>query len=207
MGRSYDDLFTFVMEADDDIPAFDADAAAADMPADDTAAPPADDTGNGSDTDLPPEPTDDGDTFNFDMDGEEGGDNNDTTDEAGGEEDTEADDDSSNELGTRTNDILNERLYNRLTERNAEIENTVEGIEKVLVALPYEYVKELDRPLNQLKTALAKGQSYAIDKFINAEYGVNALFFEKLNSCYILIEDTIDGILKKATKATDKQKQ
>lgn len=207
MGRSYDDLFTFIQEAGedgiDDIPDFD--PGDTDMPTEDAqAAPPADDIGNnGSDTDLPPEMNDGGDdTFNFNMDGDEGGDNNDTTDEAGGEDATE-DDATENELGTRTNDILNERLYRRLTERNGEIENTIEQIQAVLVALPYNTVKDIDRPLNQLKTALAKGQSYAIDNFINAEYGVNLLFFEKLNSCYILIEDTIDGILKKASKTED----
>lgn len=208
MGRSYDDLFTFIQEAGEE----DMDAIAdfdpgADMSTDDQAAPPADDTGNnGSDTDLPPEMNDGGDdTFNFNMNDEDGGDNNDTTDEAGGDENTAEEDETDTELGTRTNDILNERLYHRLTDRNSEIENTIEQIQTVLVALPYNTVKEIDRPLNQLKQALAKGQNYAIDKFINAEYGVNLLFFEKLNSCYILIEDTIDGILKKASNAKDTQ--
>lgn len=209
MGRSYDDLFTFIQEAGEE----DMDAIAdfdpgADMSADAQAAPPADDAGNnGSDTDLPPEMNDGGDdTFNFNMNDEgDGGDNNDTTDEAGGDEDTAEEDETDNELGTRTNDILNERLYHRLTDRNTEIESTIEQIQAVLVALPYNTVKEIDRPLNQLKQALAKGQTYAIDKFINAEYGVNLLFFEKLNSCYILIEDTIDGILKKASNAKDNQ--
>ena len=85
-----------------------------------------------------------------------------------------------------------------MTDRNTEIENTLDQIQRVIPVLPYEIVQELDKPLDQLKTALSKGQSYAIDKFINAEYGENLLFFEKLNSAYILIEDKIDKIIKKA---------
>ena len=103
-------------------------------------------------------------------------------------------------IGEKTNAILNERLYHTLNDRNAGVEATLEQIQAVIPILPYEVVKELDKPLDQLKTALSKGQSYAIDKFLNAEYGENLLFFEKLNSLYVLIEDKIDRIIKKAKK-------
>lgn len=198
MDSPYNDLFTFIMEADDDIPDFDPgpmdDSPSDDVP--DQTSPP-DDAGSGSNTDTPPEMADDsGDDFSFDS-GSEGGDENETADEG----DTNDEDNAEGEkLGEKTNDILNERLYRKLTERNAEIENILEQISKVLVALPYETAKAVDEPLNQLKTALAKGQEYAIDNFIHAEYGENLLFYEKLNSLYILIEDKIDKILKKAEK-------
>lgn len=203
-GRSeeYSDLFTFIMEADDDIPAFDPgpmDATPApegDAIPDQTAPP--DNADSGSD-DMPPEMNDAGDegfdNFNADDMGE-GGDENETA----GEDEADDDEAGSDKLGEKTNDILNARLYEKIIERNGEIETLIEQITRVLVALPYETTKEIDKPINQLKTALARGQQYAIDEFVHAEYGVNLLFYEKLNSVYILLEDKIDKILKKANK-------
>lgn len=194
MSGSYADLFTFVMEADE-IPDFDpgADADSADVP---TEEPPAETTQSADDT--PPEmsETDDSMDFNSDDMGEE----NTSADDGGDEAQADDDNTEGEDIGVKTNNIMNERLYRKLTNRNNKIESLTEQITRVMSVLPYSAVTELDKPLNQLKTALLKGQSYAIDNFINAEYGANLLFFEKLNSAYVIIEDTIDRILKKYAK-------
>lgn len=196
MSKSYSDLFTFIMEADDDtIPDFDTGDLSAETPGEDaSAAPPANDQ-PASDDAVPPPAADDGSSFDdFNADAEDEG----TADENG--ESTTADEDNNEgkKIGQKTNDILNERLYRKLNERNKTVEDLIEQIQNVFVVLPYETVNELDKPLNQLKTALSKGQSYAIDSFIKADYGENLLFYEKLNSAYVLIENSIDKILKKA---------
>jgi hypothetical protein len=150
---------------------------------------------------MPPEMnTTNDDDFGFNPEGEntetDMGDMSDTN-----EEEQDPDDNKEGEnIGEKTNAIFNQRLYEQLTSRNTSVENTLEQLQGVIPVLPYETVQELDKPLNQLKTALAKGQSYAIDKFINAEYGENLLFYEKLNSVYTLIEDKIDHIIKRFKK-------
>lgn len=201
MSKSYSDLFTFIMEADDDtIPDFDTGDLSAETPGEDaSAAPPANDQ-PASDDAVPPPAADDGSSFgDFNADVEDEG----TADENG--ESTTADEDNNDgkKIGQKTNDILNERLYRKLNERNKTVEDLIEQIQNVFVVLPYETVNELDKPLNQLKTALSKGQSYAIDSFIKADYGENLLFYEKLNSAYVLIENSIDKILKKAKNGKD----
>ena len=202
MVGSNPDLFTFIMEADDDIPIPDFDAG--DTPdeggGEEPAAQEAPLTNNetGSDT-LPPDLGNENDDFNFDPNagGEEG---NESADEGSGEDTTADQDDSARSVGEKANAILNEKLYRVLTERNAEIESHIKQIQQVLSVLPYEVVEDIDKPINQLKTALSKGQSYAIDKFVSAEYGTNLTFYEKLNALYILLEDEIDKRIKKVTK-------
>ena len=199
MSKRYDNLFTFIMEADD-IPDFEFDPGdtggdalpnATGDASPDTPAPASDGP--------PPEMAEMNDDFNFNPEGEDTG--NDMGDMGNSENEENPDDNKEGEnIGEKTNAILNQRLYETLNKRNTEVENTLEQIQSVIPILSYEIVKELDKPLNQLKTALSKGQAYAIDKFLNAEYGENLLFFEKLNSAYILIEDKIDKIIKKAQK-------
>lgn len=198
MSKKYDNLFTYIMEAEgDEIPDFEfdpgdtgGDATISDATGD--ASPDSPEPASGG---PPPEMNESNDTFDFNPEGENTG--NDMSDETNSDEQNPDDNKEGENIGAKTNAILNERLYRELTTRNTSIENTLEQIQLVIPILPYDAVQELDKPLNQLKTALAKGQSYAIDKFINAEYGENLLFFEKLNSLYILIEDKIDKIIKK----------
>lgn len=204
------DLFTIIMEADD-IPDFDAGAdlsAATDTPIEPDATSNPDDGGSGSsEQDAPPEMNDSGmDDFGFNPDEGGGEDPNETgednpTDDTGGN-DADEDNVEGKKLGAKTNDILNERLYRRLTERNAEVETDLKQIQQVLSVLPYEIAESdrMERLINQLKTALSKGQSYAIDNFVSSEYGVNLTFFEKLNALYALIEDSIDKEIRKANK-------
>ena len=199
MSKRYENLFTFIMEADD-IPDFDPGDTGGDAFPDTTgdASP---ETPAPANDGMPPEMnTTNDDDFGFNPEGEntgtDMGDMSDTN-----EEEQDPDDNKEGEnIGEKTNAIFNQRLYEQLTSRNTSVENTLEQLQGVIPVLPYETVQELDKPLNQLKTALAKGQSYAIDKFINAEYGENLLFYEKLNSVYTLIEDKIDHIIKRFKK-------
>ena len=205
MGSKDMDLFTFIMEADGDIEDFDPGDLGDTTDGPDATAP--DDAGSGSSDNSPPEMNDSGMDDNFDFNPEAGGDeNSETTDDGSTDEgnDTADEDNTDGEkLGAKTNDILNERLYRRLTERNDEIEADLKQIQQVLSALPYETTEALEKPINQLKTALSKGQSYAIDNFVSSEYGVNLIFYEKLNALYVLIEDCIDKEIKKANKDSE----
>ena len=146
---SKDDLFTLIMEAEsDEIADFAEDIPSGDAIADEPAAP-ADDAGSGS-SDSPP-PMDDGiDNADFNFSDTEG-ENPDSTDDEGNSDasndDTTADEDdaSTKNIGDKTNAILNERLYRRLTERNTQIESDIEQIQQVLSALPYEIATELEK--------------------------------------------------------------
>lgn len=200
-------LFTFIMEADDDIEDFDATAATGDdagtTEPDATSAP--NDAGSGSSNDaLPPEMNDTGtnDSFDFNPEGDDADSTGDEDLGSGDDGGNDADEDNKegDKLGAKTNDILNERLYRRLTERNAEIEADIKQIQQILSVLPYETAEALEKPITQLKTALSKGQSYAIDNFVRSEYGVNLTYFEKLNALYTLIEDNIDKEIRKVNK-------
>lgn len=187
------------MEADD-IPDFDPGDAGGDaMP--DTAGDASPGTPDLASDGPPPEMAENDGNFDFNPEGEDTGNDMGGMDNPENPDEQNPDDNQEGEnIGEKTNAILNERLYHTLNDRNTSVESTLEQIQAVIPILPYEVVKELDKPLDQLKTALSKGQSYAIDKFLNAEYGENLLFFEKLNSLYILIEDKIDRIIKKAKK-------
>lgn len=193
MGSS--DFFYLVMEAEGEEPApvDGGDPPAMDIPADSEA--PSDDLG----ADLPPDMPDmGGDELDF-------GDDGDGTDIAGSEDSSSSSSDSEDEkkekaeedkISTKTNNILNERLYDQMIHRNKEIEDIVDNLQKISPILPSDVVYENDKSLNQLKQALSKGKSYVIDKFINAEYGENMLFFTKLDSLYVLLMDKINSNLK-----------
>lgn len=193
MGSS--DFFYLVMEAEGEEPApvDGGDPPAMDIPADSEA--PSDDLG----ADLPPDMPDmGGDELDF-------GDDGSGTDIAGSEDSSSSSSDSEDEkkekaeedkISTKTNNILNERLYDQMIHRNKEIEDIVDNLQKISPILPSDVVYENDKSLNQLKQALSKGKSYVIDKFINAEYGENMLFFTKLDSLYVLLMDKINSNLK-----------
>lgn len=193
MGSS--DFFYLVMEAEGEEPApvDGGDPPAMDIPADSEA--PSDDLG----ADLPPDMPDmGGDELDF---GDDGG----GTDLADSENSSSSSSDSEDEkkekaeedkISTKTNNILNERLYDQMIHRNKEIEDIVDNLQKISPILPSDVVYENDKSLNQLKQALSKGKSYVIDKFINAEYGENMLFFTKLDSLYVLLMDKINSNLK-----------
>lgn len=193
MGSS--DFFYLVMEAEGEEPApvDGGDPPAMDIPADSEA--PSDDLG----ADLPPDMPDmGGDELDFSDDG--GGtdiaDSGDSSSSSSDSEDEKKEKAEEDKISTKTNNILNERLYDQMIHRNKEIEDIVDNLQKISPILPSDVVYENDKSLNQLKQALSKGKSYVIDKFINAEYGENMLFFTKLDSLYVLLMDKINSNLK-----------
>ena len=193
MGSS--DFFYLVMEAEGEEPApvDGGDPPAMDIPADSEA--PSDDLG----ADLPPDMPDmGGDELDF---GDDGGgtdipDSGDSSSSSSDSEDEKKEKAEEDKISTKTNNILNERLYDQMIHRNKEIEDIVDNLQKISPILPSDVVYENDKSLNQLKQALSKGKSYVIDKFINAEYGENMLFFTKLDSLYVLLMDKINSNLK-----------
>ena len=193
MGSS--DFFYLVMEAEGEEPApvDGGDPPAMDIPADSEA--PSDDLG----ADLPPDMPDmGGDELDF---GDDGGgtdfaDSEDSSSSSSESEDEKKEKAEEDKISTKTNNILNERLYDQMIHRNKEIEDIVDNLQKISPILPSDVVYENDKSLNQLKQALSKGKSYVIDKFINAEYGENMLFFTKLDSLYVLLMDKINSNLK-----------
>ena len=186
------DLFMMVMEAEGDlVEPFDA------GPADTGTNPTEDDQSSSQgvqpatdDIDGPP-PLSEGDDIAFD----------DGSDESiGGDVDSMNDEDVENEgdqkLSEKANNILNQQLYQKMLNRNSEIEEIINNLQVLSPTLPYDIVKSNDEHLTKLKSALSTGKSYVIDKFINLKYGENLMFYQKLDSLYVLLLDAIDTNLK-----------
>ena len=184
------DLFMMVMEAEGDLlQPFDAgapDEGAAPNEADAQSSPP-----ENSGFDEPPPLSEDEDLQFSDSDGGDG------MDDSGNEDDNAEEKKDDGKLSEKANNILNQQLYQTMLERNSEIEEIINNIQTIVPLLPYEVVKVNDESLNNLKTALAKGQKYVISDFIDAKYGENLLFYEKLNALYTLLLNNIDANLKK----------
>lgn len=191
-----DNLFYMVMEADGDdaLQPFDA-GGLDDSPDASNDAPPTD-TGSND-----PPPLEDSGVDALSFPGDDGG--GDTEDSTGDNADDDSGDGENGEdeqLSEKANNVLNQRLYQTMLARNTEIEEIVENLQKLTPMLPYEVVKENDEALNQLKSALSAGQSYAIEKFLDAKYGENLLYYKKLDALYVLLEDKINSNLKKVQK-------
>lgn len=194
-------LFFTVMEADgDDLQPFDG---GGDAPPEDIA-PPATDTDTGDAGNLEPPPLDDAGDDGLDMsalsDDNGGGDDmggGDSTNE--GNDGDEADKEDTN-LSEKANNILNEQLYKKMVARNNEIEEILSSIKDLIPLLPYDVVKSNDESVNHLKNALQKGQKYVINDFVDSGYGENQLFYQKLDSLYVLLLNRIDTNLKKIKK-------
>lgn len=183
------DLFMMVMEAEGDLlQPFDASAPDEGPAPNETEAPaPPQDSG----FDEPPPLSEDEDLQFSDSDLGDG-----MTDGSEGDDNAEENKDDG-KLSEKANNILNQQLYQKMLERNSEIEEIVNNIQTIVPLLPYEVIKVNDESLNKLKTALAKGQKYVINDFIDAKYGENLLFYEKLNALYTLLLNDIDTNLKK----------
>ena len=189
------DLFTLVMEAEGDLlQPFDG----GESP--DTGGneqPPANDTPPSSDAE-PPEMSDDEDLSFSDSSSDGGADMGMGDDE--NSEDNGQPNKEDEKLSEKANNILNQQLYQRMLDRNSEIEEIINNIQMITPMIPYDLVTQNDKSVNQLKTALNKGQKYVINKFIDSQYGENLLFFQKLDSLYTLLLDTIDANLKSINK-------
>ena len=100
-------------------------------------------------------------------------------------------------LSMKANAVLNQSLYQKLTNRNQEIEDTLDNIQTITPVLPREIIDENDISINRLKAALAKGQSYALNTFVDSKYGENLLFYQRLDALYVLLLNEINKNLKK----------
>ena len=184
-------LFQLIMEADGDlVEPFDAGGAAEEVESQ-AGDPPAQ---ADQPDDLPPEGGG-GEDFAQPFD--------DSMDEGYGDEEQQADDGGNEEnkedqkLSEKANSVLNQSLYQKLVARNKEIGDTLENLQTIIPVLPYDVVKDNDVSVNRLKATLAKGQSYAVDKFIDSKYGENLLFYQKLDALYVLLLNDINRNLKK----------
>ena len=192
-------FFYMVMEADgDEIEPFDdsaGDDAPADAPPEDTAPPATDDGGS----DEPP-PLNDEDDGSMDMGMDDSSLGDDSSDDSGGSDDGDDADKKDENLANKANNILNQQLYQKIVNRNAEIEEILVNLKSVVPLLPYSVVKSNDASVTKLKTVLEKGQKYVINDFIDSGYGENLLFFQKLDSLYTLLLNKIDSNLKEINK-------
>ena len=80
-------------------------------------------------------------------------------------------------LSEKANSLLNQKLYTQMMDRNQEIEDTIESVNRLIPLLPYETIKQNDSNMSRLKAALDKGKAYLIENFIDAKYGENLIFF------------------------------
>lgn len=192
-------FFYMVMEADgDEIEPFDdsaGDDASADAPPEDTAPPATDDGGS----DEPP-PLNDEDDGSMDMGMDDSSLGDDSSDDSGGSDDGDDADKKDENLANKANNILNQQLYQKIVNRNAEIEEILMNLKSVVPLLPYSVVKSNDASVTKLKTVLEKGQKYVVNDFIDSGYGENLLFFQKLDSLYTLLLNKIDSNLKEINK-------
>ena len=174
------DLFTWVMEAEgDELEAFDP------GPSDNPAPPdqPEEEPSTG-DEDLVGAPPSSDDMGEMPMDSEETM-NGDTGDEGNNEE--QQDDTSQSE---KASNILNQRLYQQMINRNAEIESILQNIDKLQSVIPYD-------------VALFTGQSYVVNDFVDTAYGENIMYYNKLNTLYTALLNSIDSNLKKVDTDED----
>lgn len=190
-------LFFTVMEADGDmLQPFDE---GGDAPAEDVAPPATDDSGGGGDLDSPPPLNEDS---GMDLSGDMSSDlDDDGGDTMGGDDSTDNEEEEADKqdtkLSDKANNILNQQLYQKMVNRNNEIEEILNNIRDIVPLLPYDVVKSNDESINHLKSALMKGQKYVINDFVDSGYGENLLFYQKLDSLYVLLLNQIDTNLKK----------
>ncbi len=196
-------LFYTIMEADgDELQPFDGGGdAPADTPSEDIAPPATDDGGGGDTLDSPPPLNeDDGGGMDLSSMSDDGGGDDMGGGDSGNEENADDADQKDTNLSDKANNILNEQLYKKMVARNNEIEEILGNIKDIVPLLPYDVVKSNDESVNHLKSALMKGQKYVINDFVDSGYGENLLFYQKLDSLYVLLLNQIDTNLKKIKK-------
>lgn len=190
------DLFTWVMEAEgDELEAFDPGPS-------DNPAPPDQPEGEApaGDEDLVGAPPTSDEMDDMSMDSDETM-NGDTSDEGGNEED-QKDDTSATE---KASNILNQRLYQQMINRNNDIEAILQNIDKLQSVIPYDVTQTIQPFITDLKQALFTGQSYVINDFVDTAYGENLMYYNKLNALYTALLNSIDSNLKKVDTDTDNE--
>lgn len=173
-----DNLFVRVMEAEGELlPAFDE---AEDLGGEEGDMEAPADEGIPETPGGPPPLADDAD-FAYDEGDPEGG-------AQGEEEDAPGD----NSIASKSNDILNQELYQKFLERNQFIEDTLEDIRKIVPILSIQEVNKIDPALTKLTQALAKGQEYVVNTFINMGYGENLAYYTRLETLYSLLLNQLE---------------
>ena len=191
-------LFRLIMEADGDlVEPFDAGAEA---PANDAAEMPVANDSPSAPDDMPPQlPANDGGDMSFDPAGDSNGegqdqqDEEDNGDEGGGSTENTED----QKLSEKANNVLNQDLYRQFTKRNQEIDDIITNIQTITPVLTSEITDANDPSMARLKAALAKGQEYVLNTFVDSKYGENLLFFKKLDALYTALLNEINKNLKK----------
>lgn len=189
-----DDIFHFIMEAegDDEVASFD-------VGGEDNSSPQVDASGEeqSPDADSPPPMADGGDEIPAFDDSQDMGGEEDSLGDGDQETEEENPDKKDGKLSEKVSNILNQQLYSTLLNKNLEIENTINSINDLNSALPYDIINKNEEPLRKLKAALSRGQTYAIDSFIDNKYGENRMFYQKLDAVYTLLLDELNTNLKK----------
>ena len=192
-------LFDVVMEADGDLlePFTPSEDPAADMAdqqqGQSNEQPPAD---MGAD-DLPP---DAGggmeDLGGFD---ETGGD----MEDQGENQDGENADQPNQQLAQKSDDILNQNLYQQWLIKNDDMETTLNNLQAIIPILPCDVVDQNDKSINRLNRVLMYSKDYVLNKFTNMSYGENLMEYQKLDALYTLLQNEIDSVLKKFQKDSE----
>ena len=192
-------LFYMVMEAEGDDLLQPMDMGG-DVPTEAPAEAPPQDNSTGTDDNPPPlEEANNADALSFP--GEDGGgENQDTEENTGGDDENAEENKEDEQLSEKANNVLNKTLYDKFVNRNQEIEDIVGNIQTISSVLPIDIVNEIEEDVNKLKSALAAGQNYVIEKFVDAKYGENSLYFRKIDALYTLLMDRINSNLKKAER-------
>ena len=192
-------LFYMVMEAEGDDLLQPMDFGGDSSPETPTEAPPPDSNTGTNDNPPPLEEADNADSLSFP--GEDGGGETQDTGENTDGDDANAEENKEDEqLSEKANNVLNKTLYDKFVMRNKEVEDIISNIQTISSVLPIEVVNENDEDVNRLKSALEAGQNYVIEKFVDAKYGENALYFRKLDALYTLLMDRINSNLKKVER-------
>jgi len=196
------DLFLMVMEAEGDlIEPFDG---GTDTPPDTGAPPSGDAPAQSAPPDGMDEPPPMADDASLGLDeGMPGGEqtSDDAVDDQLGNDsgDDQTNDDNANDvkLSDKANAVLNQRLYQQMMDRNQEITDIMENLNKINPVLSYEVVKLNEKPVSRLRAAQEKCKEYMLNKFVDSKYGENMLFFQKVDALYTLLLQCIDTNLKK----------
>lgn len=194
MGKS---LFDIVMEADGDLlepfsPSEEPQAEVSDQQGQTNEQPPAD---MGAE-DLPPDPGGGMEDLGFD---ETGGDME-NQDENQDDQNAEAD---NQQLAQKSDDILNQNLYQQWLITNDNMETLIDNIQAIIPCLPCETVDQIDKSINRLNRAYDYSRDYVLDKFVNMSYGENLMQYQKLITLYTLLQNEIDSVLKKFQKDSE----
>ena len=107
------------------------------------------------------------------------------------------------QLAQKSDDILNQNLYQQWLITNDNMGSLIENIQAIIPCLPCETVDQIDKSINRLNRAYDYSKDYVLDKFVNMSYGENLMQYQKLITLYTLLQNEIDSVLKKFQKDSE----